>query len=67
MVEWAGSRGVAGADRAAEHREERWVPLVRATDVLLVGGGDALYLCHWIGSRGFRGFMASLPHKVYAG
>ena len=26
--------------------EDRWVPLVRETDVLLVSGGDALYLCH---------------------
>lgn len=25
--------------------EERWVPKVRETDVLLVAGGDALYLC----------------------
>ncbi len=28
--------------------EERWAPLVRETDVLLVAGGDALYLCHWM-------------------
>ena len=28
--------------------EEQWVPLVRETDALLVGGGDALYLCHWM-------------------
>jgi dipeptidase E len=26
--------------------EERLVPLVRETDVLLAAGGDALYLCH---------------------
>src|SRR6266576_4101433 len=25
--------------------EEQWVPLVQQTDVLLVNGGDALYLC----------------------
>jgi dipeptidase E len=34
--------------------EERWVPLVRETDVLLVAGGDALYLCHGCASRGWR-------------
>ena len=28
--------------------EERWVPWVREADVLLVNGGDALYLCHWM-------------------
>src|SRR6185295_5231261 len=27
------------------NRWERWV---RAADVLLVNGGDALYLCHWM-------------------
>lgn len=26
--------------------EEQWVPMVRETDVLLVSGGDALYLRH---------------------
>src|SRR6266540_7084132 len=35
--------------------EELWVPLVRETDALLVGGGDALYLCHWMrGSPDWR-------------
>jgi dipeptidase E len=33
---------------AAEH----WVPKVRETDVLLVAGGDALYLCHWMRQSG---------------
>jgi dipeptidase E len=28
--------------------KERWVPWVRETDVLLVDGGDATYLCHWM-------------------
>ncbi len=28
--------------------EERWVPRVSETDVLLVNGGDALYLAHWM-------------------
>jgi hypothetical protein len=28
--------------------EAHWVPLVKETDVLLVGGGDALYLSHAI-------------------
>ena len=34
--------------------EEHWVPLVRETDVLLVAGGDALYLCHWMRQSGWR-------------
>ena len=28
--------------------EERWVPMVQETDVLLVDGGDPLYLCYWM-------------------
>src|SRR5256885_9624570 len=37
--------------------EERWVPLVRETDVLLVAGGGALYLCHWIRRAGRGGLF----------
>jgi dipeptidase E len=40
--------------------EERWVPLVRETDVLLVGGGDALYLCHWMQQSGLADLLPSL-------
>src|SRR3954465_15547485 len=32
--------------------EERWVPLVRDTDVLLVDGGDAAYVCPWMPASG---------------
>src|SRR5262249_19165442 len=32
--------------------KERWVSWVRETDVLLVNGGDALYLCHWMRQSG---------------
>ena len=35
--------------------EQRWVPMVRETDVLLVAGGDALYLCHWMRQSGLAG------------
>ena len=31
---------------------EQWIPLVRETDVLLVEGGDATYLCHWMRQSG---------------
>ena len=46
--------------------EELWVPLVRETDVLLVGGGDALYLCHWMRQSGLADLLPSL-HAVYVG
>lgn len=48
--------------------EERWVPLVQETDALLVEGGDALYLCHWMRQSGLADLMPSLrPEMVYVG
>ncbi|MGN7169203.1 Type 1 glutamine amidotransferase-like domain-containing protein [Paenibacillus cellulositrophicus] len=46
--------------------EDRWVPLVRETDVLLVAGGDALYLCHWMRQSGLADLLPSL-NAVYVG
>ena len=40
--------------------EERWVTWVRETDVLLVNGGDALYLGHWLRESGLADFLPSL-------
>jgi dipeptidase E len=40
--------------------DERWVPLVRETDVLLASGGDALYLCHWMRQSGLANLLPSL-------
>jgi dipeptidase E len=47
--------------------EERWVPLVQETDVLLVSGGDALYLCHWMRQSGLADVLPSLDRTVWAG
>ena len=47
--------------------EERWVPLVRQTDVLLVEGGDAAYLCHWLQASGLVDLLPSLPDTVWVG
>jgi dipeptidase E len=48
--------------------QELWVPLVEKTDALLVGGGDPLYLCHWMQQSGLAGLMPSLrPEIVYVG
>jgi dipeptidase E len=47
--------------------EERWVPLVRETDVLLVSGGDALYLCHWLRQSGLADLLPSLRETVWVG
>jgi dipeptidase E len=46
--------------------EEQWVPLVRETDVLLVNGGDALYLAHWMRESGLADLLPSLD-TVWAG
>ena len=47
--------------------EERWVPWVRETDVLLVNGGDALYLCHWMRQSGLADLLPSLRETVWVG
>ena len=40
--------------------EELWVPLVQETDVLLVDGGDAAYMCHWLRASGLADLLPSL-------
>jgi dipeptidase E len=47
--------------------EESWVPLVRETDVLLVNGGDPLYLCHWLRQSGVADLLPSLTDTVWVG
>ena len=47
--------------------EERWVPLVQETDVLLASGGDALYLCHWMRQSGLADLLPSLDETVWVG
>jgi dipeptidase E len=47
--------------------EERWLPIVQETDALLVGGGDALYLCHWMRESGLADRFPSFAEKVYVG
>jgi dipeptidase E len=40
--------------------KERWVSWVKETDVLLVNGGDALYLCHWMRQSGLTDLLPSM-------
>ena len=47
--------------------KERWVPWVQEADVLLVNGGDALYLCHWMRQCGLADLMPSLRETVWVG
>ncbi|GFE88247.1 hypothetical protein GCM10011488_32010 [Steroidobacter agaridevorans] len=46
---------------------ERWETWVREADVLLVNGGDALYLCHWMRQSGLADLLPSLKETVWVG
>ncbi|MHC3469516.1 Type 1 glutamine amidotransferase-like domain-containing protein [Streptomyces sp. 7R007] len=47
--------------------KDLWVSWVRAADALLVNGGDALYLCHWMRESGLADVLPSLDDTVYVG
>lgn len=39
---------------------DRWLPWVQAADVLLVDGGDAMFLSHWMKESGLAALLPSL-------
>jgi dipeptidase E len=47
--------------------EDRWMAWVWDADVLLVNGGDAMYLCHWMRQCGLADLLPSLSEKVWVG
>jgi len=47
--------------------ESLWVPLLKETDVLLVNGGDALYLSYWMRKSGLADLVPSLHNTVWVG
>ena len=47
--------------------DDRWVSWVREADVLLVNGGDALYLAHHMRESGLADLFPSLDDMVYVG
>ena len=61
------SLGVLELTSLPSIEEERWVPWVREADVLLVDGGDATYLCHWMRHSGLADLLPSLPETVWVG
>src|SRR6188472_3819372 len=63
---WA-SLGVLELTALPSIDEELWVPMVRETDVLLVNGGDPMYLCHWMRESGLADLLPSLRETVYVG
>lgn len=46
---------------------DRWRPWVRSADVLLVDGGDATYLAHWVRESGLADLLDALPETVWVG
>jgi dipeptidase E len=46
---------------------DHWVPLVQDTDVILVNGGDPLYLSHWMRESGLAELLPALSNTVYVG
>ena len=46
---------------------DRWEPWVRDADVLLVEGGEAIYLAHWIRESGLERLLPELTDTVWVG
>jgi dipeptidase E len=65
-MEWK-SLGVLELTALSSIGEERWVPWVREADVLLVDGGDATFLCHWMRHSGLVDLLPTLPDTVWVG
>lgn len=47
--------------------ESRWTSWVRAADVLLVDGGEAIYLAHWMRESGLADLLPWLDETVWVG
>ena len=60
------SLGVLELTALPSINQELWVPMVQETDVLLVNGGDPLYLCYWMRQSGLADLLPSLK-TVYVG
>src|SRR5258706_9295856 len=61
------SLGVLELTALPSIEKKYWVPLVQETDVLLVGGGDATYLCYWMRQSGLADLLPSLSKTVWVG
>ena len=65
-LEWR-SLGVLELSALPTVGAERWVPWVREADALLVAGGEATYLCHWMRESGLADLLPSLVDTVWVG
>jgi cation:H+ antiporter len=65
---WVGSPWACwSSPRCPASIKALWVPMVRETDVLLVNGGDPLYLCYWMRQSGLADLLPSLRETVWVG
>jgi dipeptidase E len=49
-------------------KRELWIPMLKETDALLIGGGDCQYLCYWMRTSGLADLLPTLLRKtVYVG
>ncbi len=62
-----GSLGVLELTALPSIGARRWVPWVEEADALLVDGGDATYLCHWMRESGLADLLPSLADTVWVG
>ena len=60
------SLGVLELTALPSIKEEYWRPMVQETDVLLVSGGDPVYLSYWMRQSGLADLLPSL-RAVYVG
>jgi dipeptidase E len=61
------SMGVLELTALPSIAEDRWVPLVRETDVLLVNGGDPLFLSYWLRQSGLADLLPTLEQTIWVG
>lgn len=63
---WA-SVGVLELSALPTIAPERWQAWVRAADALLVDGGEAVYLRHWVRESGLEAMLPTLGETVWVG
>ncbi|MCB0895902.1 MAG: Type 1 glutamine amidotransferase-like domain-containing protein [Nocardioides sp.] len=65
-LEWR-SLGVVELTALPTVGADAWVPWFQDADVLLVAGGEATYLCHWMRESGLADLLPSLTETVWVG
>ncbi len=62
-----GSVGVLELTALPSIGRERWEPWVREADAVLVDGGDATYLAHWLRESGMADLLPELSATTWVG